>query len=164
MKKQKDFIKKLIKEALIPMDDWGFNTTDEKPIEGVEKPITLTLYRGINNQNELIDNGDDTYTLNVKRYPDKAIWFTRNDDFANAYSGYALLTYKLEAVKHSNVYDKVTSAYGRGEIESDSSNDSPISYGIELPIGWFWSYKAQKHIVCKQSLIIPKNNVEINPE
>lgn len=180
----KGYIKQLLREGLFGKSDFDdFKIEDHGKVidESIEtKDMTFNLYRGLrshegNENPELIDK-DDKYLLKVDNYPDKLIWFTRDEDFAKGYAGSALITYELPVVKHIKVltYEDghkendffygnkdIKSAYGRGVISAEPTSDSPLYFGIELPHHWYWSYKDEKHIVCNSDLIIPKSNVKI---
>jgi hypothetical protein len=178
----KGYIKQLLREGLL--DDFEFDNHGKViHTEFKVKDIELTLYRGLRNQ---FDNSkghpelipyQDGYKLIVSEFPDKLIWFTDNEEFAKKYDGYALITYKLPVKKHEKMVtyedgyvstgfidsnDVVTSGYGNYEIKSDIYNNNTFYRGIELPEHWFWSYKAEKHIVCDSDLIISKDNIKIN--
>ena len=77
----KGFIKQLLREGLFDPIDWG--NEPEKPIKSTEyghEFITINLYRGVNDKNELINNGNDTYTLKNEHEgrDNNFIWFSRN--------------------------------------------------------------------------------------
>jgi len=179
----KALIKKLLREGLFGDDD--FNVPNHGKIiheEKVSKEIPITLYRGLRTQfdnskphPELIDKGEN-YLLEVDKFPDKLIWFTRDGEFAKGYSGWGLITYELLVIKHSKILtyedgykinefgygnENIESGFGRGIISANPYKLSPLHYGIELPDHWFWSYKTEKHIVCDSDLLIPKNKVEV---
>jgi len=180
----KTLIQKLLREGLF--DDFDFPEAKKEnhgkviKNESKYKFITMTLYRGIKNEKELIDNHNGTYTIINKHEgrDNNFIWFTNNESFALDYSEFALLTYPLEVAKHKKIitYEdgyvkeentfigEVESAYGRGVIDSDPTNDSPIYGNIELPPNWYFSYKAQKHIVCNKDLIIKRENLTLRDE
>ena len=173
-------IKKLLRETYL---DFGPIEPPKKIVneEIAVNDITLTLYRGLinlddNSQHnpELVIDGNN-YKLSVDKYPDKLIWFTDNDNFAENYNGWGLITYKLPAKKHVKIVtyedgskrdyaitEQIESAYNRGIIEPEPHENNHLYRGIELPDHWFWSYKTQKHIVCDTDLIITKNNLKIN--
>lgn len=182
----KDYIKKLLREGLFGEKDFpdvemiNHGKVVDESIE--TKDIVLTLYRGVithegGKNPELVEYDKEHYILKVANFPDKLIWFTRDEDFASGYAGSALITYELPVKKHVKVltYEDgykendfyygnkdVKSAYGRGVISAVSTINSPLYFGIELPKHWYWSYKDEKHIVCDSDLIIPKENVKIN--
>ncbi len=180
----KEVIRKLLREGLFGKSDFPDVINHGKVVdESIEtKKITLKLYRGITKHEdgvnpELVEYDEEHYILKVNKFKDKLIWFTRDEDFANGYAGSALITYELPVVKHIKVltYEDghkendffygnkdIKSAYGRGVISAESTSNSPLYYGIELPKHWYWSYKDEKHIVCDSDLIIPKRNVKIN--
>lgn len=175
----KGYIKQLLREGLFDSIDWG--NEPEKPIKHTEyghEYIIITLYRGVNDKNELIDNRNGTYTLKNEHEgrDNNFIWFSRNKQFTEGYASHALITYPLKVANHFKLItyadgttkketlfiNKVKSAYdGRGEIEDNTTEDWPKYGNIELPDNWYFSYKTQKHIVCGTDLIIPKINVKI---
>ena len=181
----KGYIKQLLREGLFGKSDFDdFKIEDHGKVvdESIEtKEITFKLYRGLKNHidgvnPELVEYDKEHYILKVDKFHDKLIYFTRDEDFAKGYAGSALITYELPVVKHIKVltYEdghkendfyygnkNIKSAYGRGVISAESTNNSPLYYGIELPKHWYWSYKDEKHIVYDSDLIIPKRNVKI---
>jgi hypothetical protein len=181
----KTLIKKLLRENIddffndyVPMEKLHGKVVDTK--NNVEL-ITIPLYRGIRNKIELIKH-QDGYILDNTIYPDNAIWFTKDKNFADNYNNDAIVTYNLELAKHSIIkiysdgFSEEKSIYGDDviavfnhtdvgvsigdSIASDISNDWPFYGSLELPDYWYFSYKVQKHIVCKTKLHLSKNMIK----
>ena len=181
----KGFIKKLLREGLFGKSDFDdFKIEDHGKVidESIEtKDMTFNLYRGLKKHKdgvnpELVEYDEEHYILMVNKFKDKLIYFTRDEEFAKEYGEFALITYELLVKKHVKVltYEdghkendfyygntNIKSAYGRGIISGESSSNSPLYYGIELPNHWLWSGQVQKHILRNSDLIIPKRNVKI---
>ena len=181
----KGYIKQLLREGLFGEKDFpdvemiNHGKVVDESIE--TKDMTLKLYRGLKKHKdgvnpELVEYDEEHYILMVNKFKDKLIYFTRDEEFAKEYGEYALITYELPVKKHVKVltYEdghkendfyygntNIKSAYGRGIISGESSSNSPLYYGIELPNHWLWSGQVQKHILRNSDLIIPKRNVKI---
>ena len=181
----KGYIKQLLREGLFGKSDFDdFKIEDHGKVidESIEtKDMTFNLYRGLKKHKdgvnpELVEYDEEHYILMVNKFKDKLIYFTRDEEFAKGYGEFALITYELLVKKHVKVltYEdghkendfyygntNIKSAYGRGIISGESSSNSPLYYGIELPNHWLWSGQVQKHILRNSDLIIPKRNVKI---
>tara|TARA_Y100000034_G_C6867737_1_gene395689 strand:- start:614 stop:1162 length:549 start_codon:yes stop_codon:yes gene_type:complete len=142
-------------------------------IERKTEPHVIELYRGFDaNLNELERHGG-SYVLSPAKSEQGMLWFTHQfmthyDPLEYAKShGDLLLTYPLECQKH---WDEVT--YENGDIEQKSPKDIEsqansiensrlrcvsFSYCLELPEGWYWTYKTEKFIGTT-------NNVVVSPE
>lgn len=171
-----------------------FDTKSDKELHGsiknvlyIRRPRTLTLYRGIDSSDELQREGGG-YILDNSKFPDKAIWFSQSESFAEGYADYALITYKLSVVQHGvkEIYDdgyerEDFHVFEQGHLDlfrayfehpefgikkgdnigTNMSNDWPFYGGMELPGGWSYSYKVQKHITCNVPLYLSGDMVEI---
>ena len=119
----KGYIKQLLREGLFGEKDFpdvemiNHGKVVDESIE--TKDMTLKLYRGVSTHEggknpELVEYDKEHYILKVTNFPDKLIWFTRDEDFANGYAGLALITYELPVVKHIKVL-----TYEDGHKEND---------------------------------------------
>ena len=135
----------------------------------ITEPFTIELYRGFDADLDRLERQGHSYVLSPARSEQGVMWFThmfisRNYDpieYAKG-KGKLLLTYPLQCQKH---YDEVT--YENGEKQErlpedlnaqydHTQNSSMIcmfNYCLELPEGWFWSYKTEKFIVTTNTLV-----------
>jgi hypothetical protein len=134
----------------------------------VSEPYQMTLYRGFNLDPNSIP---DTMVLDPTRSEQGLIWFTHI--FVRGYNpveyaknhGTVLLTYSLACKRHSLLVDYDD---GSQEVESDPEMSAKAvghensrflvswPYCIELPEGWFFTYKNEKFIGCSIPLTITK--------
>lgn len=122
------------------------------------KQIILTLYRGFDADLNKLQKENDHYILSPHKSEQGVIWFSRDEEDALGRGKY-LLTYPLSAIKHyqrvyydnDNFHDEIPQ-----EIvdKTNPYENCPFYGGIELPKGWFFSYKVQKYIVTNQPLKI----------
>jgi len=141
-----------------------------KTSESKQKPITLTLYRGFNYLPKPNQNG--TYTLSPENSEQESLWFTHDYihrsidplEYAQSHGKY-LLTYPLKAIKHYQTisYDDNNETYDiiPEEINKKTNGLENCKYysGIELPDGWFFSYKTEKFIISTIPIIITKGMI-----
>lgn len=136
--------------------------------EIVKQPKVIQLYRGFSfNPDELEQNGND-FILSPKRSEQNLIWFAHQfsniymnpEEFASRYGDHILI-YPLQCTFYSQTvtYDDGTSTQ---QIPEEIGNKSiptencPFYRGFELPKGWFFSYKTEKHIVCDHKITVKK--------
>jgi len=133
------------------------------------EPYSIELYHGTD---KLYKKGDD-YVLDPKYSEQGLLWFTHiyinNYDpiqYAKDHGKY-MVTYPLKCIKH---YDEVTYEDGsKGmkapkDIKPDSFKNDKFrcfyfEHCLELPEGWFWTYKHEKFIGTNKSLTIKKNMI-----
>jgi hypothetical protein len=138
-------------------------------IDYVESPSfrqeEMILYRGM-------DINLDKYSENITLLPSKSeqqsIWFSRNKQDAIGRGDY-ILTYPLSIKRHFEIvhYDDGRTVERVPEHIEELTNpieDCQYFAGMELPEGWYWSYKVQKYIVCKIPLSVNKSMFEKDVE
>ena len=122
---------------------------------------TLDLYHGSKADINSLEREGDNFTLNPDKSEQGLLWFTHifirgydPEEYAKAHGDW-VLAYPLKTVKH---YDEIE--YEDGSVESkapeemvakvDPLKNSRLScfgtYCIELPKGWYWTYKTEKFI------------------
>jgi len=128
------------------------------------EPYSFDLYRGFDDKEGTLQpklDAGENVILSPKQSEQGMMWFTHQ--FINGYNakeyvsgrGELLLTYPLRAMKH---YDNVTYEDGSAETRAPEEVQNKVqqtensrwacfgSYCLELPSGWFWSYKTEKFI------------------
>lgn len=156
-----------------------------KPVKRVRKsePFTFELYRGFDANLDYLELEGDKLVLSPKQSEQGMLWFThmfinQNHHRAKDYvkgRGKWLLTYPLQATKH---YDEVT--YEDGSVERATPQDiynkaEPTensryyctggmegSYCLELPPGWYFTYKMEKFIGTTNKLAVPRHMITRN--
>ena len=154
---------------------WGFSRENDdfsrendgfeaKKVVKVEpattKDIVLTLYRGMDLELDNLRREGDYYILSPNKSEQQSIWFSQYIDDARGRGKY-ILTYPLMVKKHIQVkhlsdgfsYESTPEDL----IEEDYTQDSKIWGGLELPEGWYWSYKVQKYPICKKEIKISQD-------
>ncbi len=131
-----------------------------------QESVTIQIYRGFDANIDQLERVGDSYILSPHKSEQGLIWFSQNIDIAN-WRGKWLLTYPLEVIKH---YERIH--YDNGEYYDDVPEEikaqmNPTEncrfYGnIELPEGWLFSYKVEKHIVCTIPLKITREMLSEN--
>ncbi len=128
----------------------------------------IQLFRGFSfDPNELEQNGNE-FILSPKKSEQNLIWFAHQfsniyknpEEFASGYGDH-ILTYPLQCVYHSQIVtydDGTTTQEVPEEIANKSIPTENCSFyrGFELPKGWFFSYKTEKHIVCDHKIMVKK--------
>jgi len=126
------------------------------------EPYTLELYRGFNTDLTNLEREGDSYILSPENSEQGMMWFTHQFighynplEYAKSH-GDLLLTYPLQCIKH---WDEIT--YENGDVDQrfpedvDSQSDFTQNnrfhclyraYCLELPEGWYWTYKTEKFI------------------
>jgi len=124
-----------------------------------QESVTLTLYHG----SKWKELGNDL-VLDPNKSEQGALWFSLQTDDAK-WRGPWLVTYPLKVIKHiERVYYDDGSTYD--DIPKQIKNVcEPIENcrfysGIELPEGWFFSYKVEKHIICTIPLKINRDMLQ----
>jgi len=136
--------------------DSMFNTPSRQVVRKdppQQEPVTLTLYHG-SKWEELSDG----LVLDPNKSEQGALWFSRRPDDAK-WRGPWLVTYPLQATKHverihyddGSTYDDVPEQI---HAACEPTENCRFYGGIELPEGWFFSYKVEKHIICTVPLKI----------
>lgn len=132
-----------------------FNTPSRQEVRRdppQQEPITLTLYRGFDASLNELERSGDGFILSPHKSEQGVIWFSRNIEDAN-WRGQWLLTYPLQVIKHTERVYYDDGSHSDDIPDSVHAQCSPSENcrfygGIELPEGWFFSYKVEKHIVC----------------
>jgi len=141
------------------------------------EPYLLELYRGFDADLNSLERQGDDYVLSPEKSEQGMIWFTHQ--FINGYNpmeyvsgrGNWLLTYPLETVKH---YDEVV--YEDGSVRTNAPEDiiaqaEPTensrfscfgNYCIELPDGWYWTYKTEKFIGTTNRIVVSQDMLRPN--
>lgn len=130
-------------------------------------PYVLNLYRGFNANLDSLEQDENYYYLSPKKSEQGLIWFTHpfirgynHLDYAES-RGKWLLTYPLDVKKHVQINTKKDGNTFNTIPEyfynlSNPYENSRFYAGIELPEGWFFSYKNEKFIVCNQKIKVKK--------
>jgi len=182
----RDFRQYCIENAFEDMFGDGFFDDVEKKIKARGKavkkdrktePFVFELFRGFDADLDSLEKSGNSYVLSPKASEQGMMWFTH--PYINAYNhidyvtdrGQWLLRYPIQATKH---YDNVT--YEDGSIEPKSPDDVDDertknssfncfgTYCLELPKGWYWSYKMEKFIVTNNKLVVSPDMITPNNE
>ena len=142
-------------------DDWG--KTKHRKIIKKDEPyhdtITLTLYRGFDADLNSLKQINGQYVLSPAKSEQGVIWFSQNINNA-AGRGKYILEYPLSGVKRYKqkiYYDDGTTAETMPiEILDQSCPTENCKFWgeFELPDGWLFSYKTEKHIICTKELLV----------
>lgn len=144
--------------------------------ERVIEPYELILYRGFNANLDSLKTSGNNYIISPKKSQQGMLWFTHKfitnyDPIEYAKShGSLLLTYPLKIKKH---YDLITYENGDTIKEApkeirdsiDQTENQPFmclyfEYCLELPDGWFFTYKNEKFIGTTNTLLIEPGLIE----
>jgi len=140
----------------------------------ISKPYKIELYRGFDANLEDLETINGKWVLSPKRSEQGMLWFTHifiggHDPIEYAKShGDWLLTYPLIAKKH---YELVV--YENGEEMEQNPKDildelNPLENSrymcvgngcLELPSGWFFTYKSQKFIGTTNKILVSKEMI-----
>jgi len=108
--------------------------------------------------------------LSPQKSDQSALWFTHNlisrnidpIEYASSHGKY-LLTYSLNVIKHFQTVTYENSGENYEEVpkeiveKTDGLEDCRFHMGYELPLGWFFSYKMEKFIICDREIsVLPK--------
>jgi hypothetical protein len=141
------------------------------------EPYSFELYRGFDADLDSLEKQGENFILSPKQSEQGMMWFTHH--FITGYDakeyvsgrGEWLLTYPLQAMKH---YDNIT--YEDGSVEPrapDELVDKVRSienstwscfgtYCLELPKGWYWSYKSEKFIATSNKVAVHPSMIRKN--
>mgnify|MGYP003975508913 FL=1 len=141
------------------------------------EPYSFELYRGFDADLDTLEKVGENFLLSPKQSEQGMMWFTHH--FINGYDakeyvsgrGEWLLTYPLQAMKH---YENIT--YEDGSVDTrapetvvdkvrttENSQWSCFgSYCLELPKGWYWSYKMEKFIVTNNKITVQPSMIREN--
>tara|TARA_Y100000034_G_scaffold42710_2_gene52294 strand:- start:16187 stop:16741 length:555 start_codon:yes stop_codon:yes gene_type:complete len=141
------------------------------------EPYRFDLYRGFDADLTTLEKQGDNYVLSPKQSEQGMLWFTHH--FVRGYNavdyvtgrGEWLLTYPLQATKH---YDKVV--YEDNSVETRSPDEivskaEPTensefacfgAYCLELPRGWYWTYKTEKFIGTSNKIVVAPGMITQN--
>jgi hypothetical protein len=161
------FKKFLIENSFEDMFGSDYSKPPSKTIK-VDPPktekIVLDLYRGFDADIDSLKKQGDKYILSPHKSEQGLIWFSQWLRDAKG-RGEWILKYELSAIKHYQRHHKEDGSYidiTPEEIEQKSNplENSQIYGGIELPDGWFWSYKTQKYIVASKPIEITRDMIK----
>lgn len=168
------------------LDDW-FAETKEKirtereergsvvNVERKTEPLTFNLYRGFDANLAELEKQGDSYILSPDKSEQGMLWFTHQFithynpvEYASSH-GEFLLTYPLQCQKYC---DEITYENGYTEKRSPKEiedQDNPtennrlrcvsFEYCLELPEGWYWTYKNEKFIGTTNKIVVSPNMV-----
>jgi hypothetical protein len=137
------------------------------------KEITVKMYRGLEKAT-LIPTGSG-YTINPGRGDQGVLWFThpwilRTIDPIEYARGHGdiLLTYPLKCTRHYANRGTSTRSWNGLPDEIINKIDTYDNCrfnieGIELPDGWFFSYKHEKFAICTKPLSITPDMLDPKP-
>jgi hypothetical protein len=131
-------------------------------------PYKLTLYRGFYGNLEDLKQDNNYYYFSPEGGQQGFLWFTHL--FINHYNpieyaknhGIWLLKYPLMVKKHIEINTQENGEqfnsipdYFHNMVNPTANNR--FYSGIELPEGWFFSYKMEKFIVCEKEIKAKKS-------
>tara|TARA_R110000824_G_scaffold33443_3_gene107176 strand:+ start:734 stop:1249 length:516 start_codon:yes stop_codon:yes gene_type:complete len=140
-------------------DMFGYADKPSKVIK-VDPPatreVTLTLYRGLDADMDSLEKRGDGYILSPHKSEQGAIWFSQYLDVARG-RGEWIIKYPLKATKHYERRHKEDGDYY--DVAPETGDDNPLENskiygGVELPEGWLWSYKTEKHIIATKPIVL----------
>lgn len=159
-------------------DIFGFSRYDLPKVIKKDPPefkeIEITLYRGFDVDLNKLKREGNLYILSPEKSEQGVLWFTHSlmtspnpIEYVKGRGKY-ILTYPLKVQKH---FQKIY--LDNGDIservpeeildKSEPTENSSFWGGIELPPGFYFSYKTQKFIICDHPIAInPKMIVEDN--
>jgi hypothetical protein len=143
------------------MDKWK-GVKEIKRDNPISQPITLTLYRGFDYEPQKINN---EFILSPEKSEQGVLWFAQNKKYAEGRGKY-MLTYPLQATKHTqkiHYSNGQTSDTTPQEIldQNNPTENCKFYGGIELPEGWLFSYKTEKHVICLKKLIVSPGMIKV---
>jgi len=128
------------------------------------KTFITTLYRGFDANLDELNKENGNYILSPKKSEQGFLWFSQKLNIAKGRGEY-ILEYPLQVKRHyqtvhfndGSSYEDVPEEILDQTIPTDNCR---FFAGMELPEGWFFSYKTEKHIVCSVPLIIHPNMIK----
>ena len=130
------------------------------------KEIIVNVYRGFDANLGELKRENNNYILSPKKSEQGVIWFSRNLNVAKGRGEY-ILEYPLRLKKHFQ-----TVRFNDGSNYEDipeeiieqthPTENCRFFAGMELPEGWFFSYKTEKHIVCSIPLLIKPEMIKLD--
>ena len=130
------------------------------------KNLIITLYRGFDADLNKLKRSGENYIFSPEKSEQGAIWFSRSINVAKGRGKY-ILEYPLNCIKHfQTVHFNDGSAYDDipKEITEKSNPTENCKFfgGIELPEGWLFSYKVEKHIICTIPILIKPEMIKLD--
>ena len=135
--------------------------------------IVLTLHRGFDADLEKMERQGNDFIFRPEKCEQGVIWFSQNEEDAQGRGQY-LMTYPLVAKRHyERVWYEDEDFLGRKyyddipeEIREKTNpyENCRFHAGIELPEGWYFSYKVQKHIVCDTPIKVSPDMIDVQRE
>jgi len=128
--------------------------------------IALVLYRGFDADLNNIKKSGNDYVLSPRKSEQGFLWFTQYRNIAKGRGKY-ILEYPLEVKKHiQKVYysnGSESDATPQEILEKNNPTENCRFYGsVELPEGWFFSYKTEKHIICAVDIVVSRDMIKEN--
>jgi len=157
-----NWLQKTSNEDLFDMDISFPQKIKQDPPQ--QESIILTLYRGLDLDLDNLEKSGNQYILSPHKSEQGLIWFSRDLSVAEG-RGDWILTYPLKVIKHfERIYYDDGSVYNQipDEINQicNPTENCRFYGGIELPEGWFFSYKNEKHIVSSIPIRITRNMLQ----
>jgi len=126
--------------------------------------ITLTLYRGFDADLNNLKQINGQYVLSPKKSEQGVLWFSQSRNVASGRGKY-ILEYPLEGVKKykQKIYYDDGSTYEiipQGILEGCRPTENCKFWAeYELPDGWLFSYKTEKHIICTKDILVSSSMI-----
>jgi hypothetical protein len=138
-------------------------------------PFTLMLYRGFfGGVRPFLRVGGDSYVISPESFQQNVLWFTHplihgyDDylDYARVHGTY-LLTLPLLCWQHQQrevLNDGSRRSIIPAEIQGldttpEGAEGSRFWCGIEVPEGWFFSYKIERFLCCERELVACRRHI-----
>jgi len=159
---QSDTFQDWFKEETERMKKIHVVSKDEPSVEST----ILKLYRGFDADLHKLQKSNDNYILSPEKSEQGMIWFSQNINVAQGRGKY-LLIYPLRCKKHIQQIHYSDGRIYRAIPEEIQEKTMPTENckffgGIELPDGWFFSYKTEKHIVCSIPVLIKPEMIKLD--
>jgi len=138
--------------------------------ESKKEKYTITLYRGFDADLNNLEKIGDSYILSPEKCEQGVLWFTHSlmsDPDPLEYvkgRGKYILTFPIEVERHYKeiIWEngKVSRTIPEEIIElANPYENSKYHMGIELPDGFFFSYKTQKFIISEIPIVVRKEMI-----
>jgi hypothetical protein len=130
---------------------------------------TIILYRGFDADLNKLQKSGSNFIFSPKKSEQGVMWFSMDRRVAQG-RGKHILEYPLQIKKHFQVIHYSDGSTYNDIPEEIKEQEHPTENcrfwgGIELPEGWFFSYKVEKHIICSVDIIVSPNMIkEDDPE